>query len=44
MIALVKMRELETDGNYSLRGSTLQRAIEVYNTFTFLNFRVPFEL
>jgi len=29
MISLVKMRELEIDDEYSLRGPTLQKAIEV---------------
>lgn len=28
IIAMVKMRELETDGSYSLRGDTLEKAIE----------------
>jgi len=31
MISLVKVRELDVDDNFSLRGSTLQKAIEVYN-------------
>jgi len=29
MISLVKMRELEIDNDFSLRGPTLQKAIEV---------------
>jgi Pyridoxal-dependent decarboxylase conserved domain len=29
MISLVKMRELDIDENFSLRGPTLQKAIEV---------------
>lgn len=29
MIAMVKIRELDTDEEFSLRGSTIQRAVEV---------------
>jgi hypothetical protein len=29
MIAMVKMRELDTDDKFSLRGETLQKAIDV---------------
>ena len=29
MIGLVKMRQLDVDENYALRGHTLERAIEV---------------
>jgi len=33
MISLVKVRELDVDDDFSLRGPTLQKAIEVYHNF-----------
>ena len=33
MISLVKVRELDVDDDYSLRGPTLQKAIEVSHGF-----------
>ena len=38
MISLVKMRELEIDSNFSLRGATLLKAIEVSFCYYVLNF------
>jgi len=34
MISLVKVRELDVDDDFSLRGPTLQKAIEVYHHIT----------
>jgi len=44
MISLVKMRELEIDDDFSLRGPTLQKAIEVCSATTSLAPRSDYSL